>query len=99
MKPTGGKRPGAGRKPGAKTLLLKDMSAEILAQANPRAIWNRLLESKDEKIVLDAVKYLTDRVWGKPLQSTLIGNPDGSNLVSSVSINYVLPGNSVSHGE
>lgn len=61
----GGKRIGAGRKPLAKSILQKDISAEILAQANPRAIWNRILNSKDDRVVADAVKYLSDRVWGK----------------------------------
>jgi hypothetical protein len=82
VKKMGGKRPGAGRKVGAKTLILKDMSAEILAAANPRAIWTRLLESKDERIVLEAAKYLSNRIHGMPTQATTVSNADGSNLAA-----------------
>lgn len=84
----GGKRPGAGRKPGSKQLLLKDISAEILASAGPKAVWKRLLESKDERIVLDALKYLSDRVWGKAVQSvnSTISNPDGSPLLTGLRV-------------
>jgi hypothetical protein len=80
IKKMGGKRPGAGRKVGAKTLILKDMSAEILAAANPRAIWTRLLESKDERIVLEAAKYLSNRIHGMPTQA-ISGDSDGSPII------------------
>lgn len=91
MSVTGGKRPGAGRKKGAKALILKDMSAEILASANPRAIWTRLLDSKDQRIVLEAAKYLTDRIHGKPTQPSTIANPDGSEIVVQLGVAYIFP--------
>jgi len=92
MAERGGKRVGAGRKPGAKTVLTKDISAEILASAGPTAIWNRLLNSGDEKIVLECMKYLTDRVWGKAKQSvdSTISNPDGSKITSMV-VQFIAP--------
>jgi hypothetical protein len=84
MAGTGGKRPGSGRPKAAISILRRDLSAEILAQANPRAIWDKLLKSADEKIVLDAVKYLSNRVYGMPTQAVTLGNPDGSPLTVTV---------------
>jgi|WetSurMetagenome_2_1015567.scaffolds.fasta_scaffold578173_1 hypothetical protein len=76
----GGRIAGSGRKPGAKTLLKRDPSIAILAKCDPEKIWTRLLNSKDDKIVLDALKYLSDRAWGKPMQ-VIAGDSDGGAIV------------------
>lgn len=71
--PKGGKRPGAGRKPHKIKGLLKelppDTAALILADMDAAKKWRRLADSKDERIVLDTLKYLTDRAYGKPKQA------------------------------
>ena len=65
----GGKRAGAGRKPKAVTQPLKDISADVLKTVDARAIWIKLLQCDELRIVQDTIKYLTDRVYGKPTQA------------------------------
>ena len=53
-------------------------SAElILAEIKANSMWLVLAESKDERIRLETLKYLTDRAYGKARQSieaTSVGN-------------------------
>jgi hypothetical protein len=76
----GGKRPGAGRPKGARSLAQKkaiDMAAQVLAEVDQVQIWKKLLKSKQEKIVLGAIQYLTDRAHGKPAQRQIVsGDPE-----------------------
>lgn len=81
----GGKREGAGRKKGgvnSATLALKDRSAMILHRANAPALWEKLLKSEDMRLVQDTLKYLTDRVYGKPAQAvTLSGGTEPIKVI------------------
>ncbi len=90
MSVKGGKVPGAGRKPGAKALIKKDPALEILSQVDCSKLWLDLLNCSSKKIRLEALKYLSDRAWGKALQATTIGNPDGSPIKSITTV-YVMP--------
>lgn len=69
----GGRRTGAGRKPSTLkgiVRMLPKVSAElILAEINANQKWKELCNSKKESIALEALKYLTDRAYGKPKQS------------------------------
>jgi hypothetical protein len=65
----GGQRAGAGRRRGARALVMRSKAEEILSTVNEEAIWQRLLRSRNARIVLDAMKYLTDRRDGKPVQA------------------------------
>lgn len=89
--PRGGRRTGAGRKPGAINRItaikqaafeireIKGIKGEAARQAVTAAVvlgmvdeaakWLKLLESRDERIVLAAMQYLTDRSDGKARQS------------------------------
>ncbi len=74
----GGKRSGAGRKPGstaAKTKVAVDIAAQVLDSIDAKAKWVALLNCGDPKVTLDVMKYLTDRVHGKPAQR-IEGDPD-----------------------
>ena len=70
----GGKRAGAGRRPrdAEKWIRARGISpasaAELLERADERRIWYRLLNSQDDRVVLDAVKFLTSMRDGKPAQ-------------------------------
>src|SRR5215471_16268519 len=68
----GGKRAGAGRRPGDRWFKARGLKpatvTEILERADERRIWHRLLNSRDEAIVLRAVTYLTDRRDGRAAQ-------------------------------
>ena len=81
MAGTGGKRPGAGRKPstikGITRKLPKDTAALILAEINANRKWVELAKSEDERISLDTLKYLTDRAFGKAAQSMNIAGELG----------------------
>ena len=64
----GGKRPGAGREAGS-TAAIRRVSAEaILAEHDPQKAWNRFLNSENDKIALDAWKFLWEHVHGKAKQ-------------------------------
>ena len=79
----GGKRRGAGRKPGAvsvaKTRMqqtAKDVAAQVLSEVDAVAIWKKLiLQEEKPQVVASVMEYLTDRVHGRPTQ-TIQGNPE-----------------------
>jgi hypothetical protein len=64
------------RKPGrprgsysaARPTLDKVSAAQVLSLYNERALWGRLLSSEDDRVVLDAVKFLVVMRDGKPVQ-------------------------------
>jgi hypothetical protein len=68
----GGRRPGAGRKPGARALVTRTKAEGVLATVDEATLWQRLLHSRNERILFEALKYLTDRRDGKPIQSTQV---------------------------
>jgi hypothetical protein len=61
----GGVRPGSGRKTNASKLLEAGFVATWFTHEFQETKWKSFLSSKDEKIALDATKYLTDRLYGK----------------------------------
>jgi len=66
--PRGGKREGSGRKPKhlMATVVIRKFTAEqILATVDERAKWVALLNCGEARVILDAMKYLTDRRDGK----------------------------------
>jgi hypothetical protein len=65
----GGKRPGAGRKSNVAKLLAAKFAAPFFSELEQTKHWKSLLASGDEKVRLDTVKYLTDRLYGKSPQS------------------------------
>jgi hypothetical protein len=74
----GGKRAGSGRKPGSRNLAQKqaiDVAAAVLNSIDAEAKWLELLRSDDPKVVFDVMRYLTDRVCGRPSQ-TIAGDKD-----------------------
>jgi len=80
----GGKRPGAGRKPSTIKGIVKKLprfSAELLlAEINANSKWLILATSDDERIVLETLKYLTDRAYGKARQSVETSGTDGGPI-------------------
>jgi hypothetical protein len=82
----GGLRKGAGRKSNASKLLEAGFAASWFTHEFQEIKWKSFLASKDEKIALDATKYLTDRLYGKAaltVQAEHTGNV-GLQLVHSV---------------
>jgi hypothetical protein len=69
----GGKRSGSGRKPstlkGIARKLPKESAELLLAEIKANQKWVQLASSDDERIVLETLKYLTDRALGKAPQS------------------------------
>src|SRR5713226_5559061 len=65
----GGKRTGAGRKPGKVQKVVRRYTAEDILDAIDEIVeWKPLLQSENEKIKLTALIYLTDRRDGKARQ-------------------------------
>ena len=73
----GGKRQGAGRKPGsvsaAKARLqqtARDVAAQVLSEVDAVAVWKKLiLQQEKPQVVAQVMEYLTDRVHGRPAQT------------------------------
>lgn len=84
----GGKRPGAGRKPSTIKGIMKKLPAEsaelILAEIKAQSKWVALANSEDERIVLDTMKYLTDRAYGKASQSLEHTGKNGEELTLTI---------------
>lgn len=76
--PSGGKRRGAGRPAKPVKIVRKVLAEGILAAIDEKAIWVTLLKSKDERIRLDTLKYLTDRRDGRA--------PQGVNFTEETTI-------------
>ena len=72
-KSKGGRRPGAGRPPstvkGIAKRLPKEIAELLLSEIGAHAKWIKLSKSDDERIVLDTLKYLSDRAYGKAPQA------------------------------
>jgi len=75
----GGRRVGAGRKPGTRTRLQQtaiDVAAQVLDEVDAVAVWKKLiLQQEKPQVVARVMQYLTDRVHGRPAQ-TIQGNPE-----------------------
>jgi hypothetical protein len=84
----GGKRPGAGRKPSTIRGIAKKLprlSAELLlAEINANSKWVALANSPDPRIVLETLKYLTDRAYGKARQ-TIEASGEGGGPIQIIS--------------
>jgi hypothetical protein len=69
-----------GRPTTAEVLARRASAAEVLQEIDQKRMWRRFLDSDDEKVSLDAWKYLNDRVHGKPKQAVENTGPDGGPI-------------------
>src|SRR5262249_18625756 len=68
----GGRRAGAGRPKGSlgrKKLVSQDIAIKILHSIDEKRAWTELLASMDQRIKLEALRYLCDRAYGKAVQA------------------------------
>jgi hypothetical protein len=72
----GGFRTGAGRKSKACKLIEAGFVADWFTAEFQEIKWKSFIESDDERIALDATKYLTDRLYGKVSQAVEHSGPD-----------------------
>ena len=77
---SGGKRPGAGRKPN----VLKGFGFDVIAETWPlhkqKTFWYSMLYSSNERISFEAGKYLTDRMYGKAKQEVDVNHGISDSL-------------------
>ena len=85
----GGKRPGSGRKSNAEKLLQAGFVAPWFTVDFQETKWKSFVASDDEKIALDAMKYLTDRIHGKAKQAIEQSGPDGGPIEASLTVTFV----------
>lgn len=83
----GGKRPGAGRKPGTVTSAKRALAD--LAKDHAEAAMKTLVEiAKDKQAPhaarVSAATAILDRGYGKPAQAMTVGNPDGTPMGPSI---------------
>jgi hypothetical protein len=85
----GGKSPNPGGRPS-----VSPEDREALTKLNPRAIARlaEMLESDDERVVMQAIQSIMDRNMGKPVQPTDNKHTDGSGEPLGVAVSFVHPG-------
>jgi hypothetical protein len=83
---SGGPRKNAGRKSNARKLLDAGFAAVWFTHSLQETKWIEFIESEDEKIRLEAMKYITDRLYGKATQVLASDptSPIGITIVSSI---------------
>ena len=72
MSGNGGKRPGAGRKPGSRNHAAKiadDVARRVLSEVDQIALWKKFLHCRSIKVASGCLQYLTDRAFGRPAQT------------------------------
>ena len=78
-KQRGGRRPGSGRKVKRIKALVKRCdkatAAMILAVVDEQSKWLQFIESDDERVALDAMKFLTQMRDGRPKQAVDVKGP------------------------
>lgn len=58
-----------GRKTAVEVMAARYSASQALEATDQGKMWRKFLHSDDERISLDAWKYLNDRVHGKPAQA------------------------------
>ena len=56
-------------------LKIIDIARQVLQEIDAKEKWKALLNCSDPKVIVEVMKYLTDRVHGRPTQ-TIQGNPE-----------------------
>ena len=90
----GGHRKGAGRKSKAEKLLKAGFVADWFTAEFQEIKWKSLVESDDERVVLDTMKYLSDQIHGKAKQAVEHSGPEGGPVQAKVVIELVRTKNS-----
>jgi hypothetical protein len=55
-------------------LKIIDIAGQVLQEIDAKEKWKALLNCNDPRVIVDVMKYVTDRVHGRPTQ-TIQGNP------------------------
>ena len=76
----GGIRRGAGRKSKASKLIEAGFVAPWFTAEYQQIKWKSFLDSTDERIALDATKFLSDRLYGKAPQSVALKHSGAVDL-------------------
>lgn len=86
---SGGPRKNAGRKSKAELLLTAGFAAPWFTAEFQKSKWEQLVASDDERIAIDAMKYLTDRIHGKAKQQMEVTGSEGGPIRSTVTVEFV----------
>jgi hypothetical protein len=85
----GGKRKHAGRKSSATKLLEAGFVAPWLTQELQEIKWTSFINHDDPKIALDALKYLSNRIYGMPKQAVENTGKDGGPIQHAITVKFV----------
>ena len=91
-KPTGGKRPGAGRKSKAVKMLEAGFVADWFTAEFQEIKWLELVNHEEANVALGAMKYLSDRLYGKPTEKRELTGPAGGPISAEVLVKFVKTG-------
>ncbi|HEY5330876.1 MAG TPA: hypothetical protein VIJ79_13395 [Acidobacteriaceae bacterium] len=89
----GGIRKGAGRKSKASKLIEAGFVASWFTAEFQEIKWKSFLDSEDERIALDATKYLSDRLYGKASQALEHTGTGGGPIPiqTAITVEFVRP--------
>lgn len=65
-------------------MLDKVSAAQVLSLFDERKLWGRLLSSEDDRVVLDAVKFLVVMRDGKPIQQINVNSTNVSITLDDI---------------
>jgi hypothetical protein len=85
----GGYRKGAGRKSKASKLIQAGFVANWFTDEFQEIKWKSLANSSDERIAIEAMKYLSDRLYGKAKQAVEHSGPEGGPIRAAVTVEFV----------
>lgn len=83
---SGGPRKNAGRKSNAEKLLKAGFCAPWFTPELQKTKWQELVNSSDEKIRLEVMKYITDQLHGKAKQAVEHSGENGGPIPISLEI-------------
>ena len=84
MAGTGGFRKGAGRKSKVSKLIQAGFVAPWFTAEFQEIKWKSMVESADERIALDAMKYLTDRLFGRVTRTVDMNHSGNIGLADAI---------------
>lgn len=87
----GGARKHAGRKSSATKLLEAGFVAPWFTPELQESKWTNFVNHDDPKIAIDALKYLSNRIYGMPKQAVENTGKDGGPMQASITIKFVDP--------
>lgn len=86
----GGRRAGAGRKPGVVSKAKRDLAsrAKDLADQALATLADIMINGESETARISAANAILDRGYGRPMQAHEVSGPDGGEIPISITVTF-----------